>query len=75
MMAVIDKEMKVIDEFNVNDRMKLRLRVGEYNGSERIDIRLWVEGTKGLGPTRQGINFNIEWLDRFIEMAEKLKSI
>lgn len=74
-MAVIDKGMKLIDEFNVNDKMKLRLRVGEYNGIERIDIRLWVEGTKGLGPTRRGINFNVEWLPRFIEMTEKLKNI
>jgi len=64
--------MKTIDEFNVNDKMKLRLRVGEYQGSERIDIRLWVEGTKGLGPTRQGINFNSEHLDRFLEMVGKL---
>ena len=67
--------MKTIDEFNVNDKMKLRLRVGEYGGSERIDIRLWVEGTKELGPTRQGINFNIEWLDRFLEMVDKLKDV
>lgn len=67
--------MKTIDEFNVNDKMKLRLRVGEYKGVERIDIRLWTEGTKGLGPTRQGVNFSVEWLDRFLEMIDKLKNI
>lgn len=67
--------MRTIDEFNVNDKMKLRLRVGKYKGIERIDIRLWVEGTKGLGPTRQGINFDMEWRDRFLEMIGKIEDI
>ncbi|RXG66475.1 hypothetical protein ES695_02825 [Candidatus Atribacteria bacterium 1244-E10-H5-B2] len=52
-----------------------RLRVGKYKGIERIDIRLWVEGTKGLGPTRQGINFDMEWRDRFLEMIGKIEDI
>ncbi|GAI67724.1 unnamed protein product [marine sediment metagenome] len=75
MMAVIDKEMKVIDEFNINDKMKLKLRVGFYGGSERIDIREYVEVDGNEIPLKKGINFNIEWLGRFIEMAEKLKDI
>jgi len=31
--------MKVIDEFDVSDRMKLKLQVGEYRDQERIDFR------------------------------------
>ena len=55
--------------------MKLRLQVGEYGGSERVDFRLWVKGTNGLGPTRQGVNFNSEWLPRFIKMIRKLEDV
>ena len=67
--------MRVIDEFDINDKMKLRLQVGEYGGSERVDFRLWVKGTNGLGPTRQGVNFNSEWLPRFIKMIRKLEDV
>ena len=74
-MAVTDKEMKVIDEFDINDKMKIKLRVGFYGGSERIDIREYAEVNGNYIPLKKGINFNIEWLDRFIEMAEKLKDI
>ncbi|GAI60079.1 unnamed protein product [marine sediment metagenome] len=75
MMAVIDKEMKVIDEFDINDKMKLKLRVGFYGGSERIDIREYAEVNESYIPLKKGINFNIEWLGRFIEMVDKLKDI
>jgi len=74
-MAIIDKEMKVIDEFDINEKMKLKLRVGEYGGSERIDIREYAEVNGNYIPLKKGINFNSEWLDRFIEMVEKLKDI
>jgi len=74
-MAVIDEEMKIIDEFNINDKMKLRLRAGFYGGSERIDIREYIEVDGNEIPLKKGINFNSEWKDRFIEMVEKLKSI
>ena len=67
--------MRVIDEFDISDKMKLRLQVGEYGGSERVDFRLWVKGTNGLGPTRRGVNFNSEWLPRFIKMIRKLEDV
>ncbi|MBA7472601.1 hypothetical protein ES705_23838 [subsurface metagenome] len=77
MMAVIDKEMKVIDEFDVSEGYKLKLQVGKYKGVEKIDLRLWVDnaGNSEYAPTKRGINFNIEWLDRFIKMVDKLKNI
>lgn len=67
--------MKMIDEFDINEKMKIRLQVGEYRGSERIDIRQWVEVDNGYIPTKSGINFNSEWLDRFLLMADKLKKL
>ncbi|GAJ01089.1 unnamed protein product, partial [marine sediment metagenome] len=51
-----------------------KLQVGKYKGVEKIDLRLWVKnaGNSEYAPTKRGINFNAEWLDRFMEMAEKL---
>lgn len=67
--------MKTIDEFDINEKMKIRLQVGEYGGNERVDIRQWVEVNNNYIPTKSGINFNSEWLDRFIKMADKLKKL
>ncbi|MBA7541608.1 hypothetical protein ES705_33924 [subsurface metagenome] len=67
--------MKLLDEFDVSDRMKLRLQMGEYEGSERVDIRQYIKVDNEFIPTKKGINFNAEWIDRFIEMIEKLKNI
>lgn len=67
--------MKVISELDVTDRKKLVLSIGEYRGEERIDLRQNVLVDKDFIPTKKGINFNSEWIDRFIAMVEKLKDI
>ena len=65
--------MKVIAEFDISDNQKLRCQVGEYRGSERIDIRQYIKTDDGEIPTKKGINFNREWIDDFISMVDKLK--
>jgi len=65
--------MKVIDSLDVTDRKRLVLSIGEYRGEERIDLRQNVLVDKEFIPTRKGINFSSEWIDKFIEMVEKLK--
>ena len=67
--------MKLLDEFDISDRLKLKLQTGEYEGSERIDIRQYIKVDNEFIPTKRGINFSAEWIDRFVEMAEKLKDI
>jgi len=67
--------MKLIDEFDIGERMKLRLQIGEYKGDERIDVREYIKVDNEFIPTKKGINFNSEWRDKFIEMVEKLKDI
>ena len=65
--------MKEIGQLDVTDRKRLVLSIGEYRGEERIDLRQNVLVDKEYIPTRKGINFNSEWIDKFIEMIEKLK--
>jgi hypothetical protein len=67
--------MRVIDEFDISDNQKLRCQVGEYRGSERIDIRQYIKvgGDDEFKPTKKGINFNREWIDNFLSMVDKLK--
>ena len=65
--------MKKIAELDVTDRKRLVLSIGEYRGEERIDLRQNVLVDKEYIPTRKGINFSVEWLDKFLEMIEKLK--
>jgi len=65
--------LKKIGQLDVTDRKRLVLSIGEYRGEERIDLRQNVLVDKEYIPTRKGINFNSEWIDKFIEMIEKLK--
>jgi len=67
--------MKVLDEFDITDRTKLRLQVGEYKGEERIDIRQYIKVDNDILPTKKGVNFSSEWLDKFLAMVEKLRDI
>ncbi|MBA7532194.1 hypothetical protein ES705_41062 [subsurface metagenome] len=67
--------MKVISELSVTDSKKLVLSVGEYRGEERVDLRQNVLVKEVWRPTKKGINFNLEWIDKFVEMTEKLKDI
>jgi len=67
--------MKLINEFDITDRMKLRLQVGEYEGSERVDIRQYIKVDNEFIPTKKGINFSSEWLEKFFLMVDKLRDI
>jgi len=66
------KELAVLD---VTDRKRLVLSIGEYRGEERVDLRQSVLVDKDYIPTKKGINFNSEWIDKFLEMVEKLKDV
>ncbi len=68
---MIMKEIAILD---VTDKKRLVLSIGEYKGDERIDLRQNILIDKNYIPTRKGITFNVEWIDRFIEMIEKLRS-
>jgi len=72
----LEKE-KIIDSFDISDQFRLKLHTGEFKGNSRIDLRLYVIKPKGELdiPTKKGISFNMEWLDRFLEMTGKLKNI
>ena len=67
--------MKKLAELDVTDRKRLVLSIGEYRGEERVDLRQNVLVDKEYIPTRKGINFSVEWVDKFLEMVEKLKDI
>ena len=67
--------MKVLNEFEITDNKKLVLSIGEYRGDERIDLRQYVKVSNEYIPTKKGVKFNSEWIDKFIEMIEKLKDI
>jgi len=66
------KEIAVLD---VTDNKRLVLSIGEYRDQERIDLRQYVKVENEYIPTRKGINFSGEWLDKFIEMIDKLKNV
>lgn len=67
--------MKVLGEFDITERMKLRLQVGDYQDQERIDIRQYIKVDDEFIPTKKGINFSSEWLDKFFLMVDKLRDI
>mgnify|MGYP001124777123 CR=1 FL=1 len=67
--------MKLIDEFDIGERMRLRLQVGNYKGDERIDVREYIKVDNEYIPTKKGVNLNSEWVDKFIAMVDKLRDL
>lgn len=67
--------MKQLAELEVTDNKKLILSIGEFRGSERIDLRQFIKVDDRYIATKKGINFNSEWVEKFIEMIEKLKEV
>lgn len=65
--------MKVISELDVTDNKRLILSIGEFRNDERVDLRQYVKVKDEYIPTRKGINFSVEWVEKFIGMVEKLK--
>lgn len=65
--------MKKIAVLDVTDRKRLVLSIGEYRGEERVDLRQNVLVDKDYIPTKAGINFSSEFIEKFILMVNKLK--
>jgi len=66
------KEIAVLD---VTDRKRLVLSIGKYRGEERVDLRQHILVDKSYLITKKGVNFSSEWIDKFLEMIEKLKDV
>ena len=71
----MEKPFKEIAQLDVTDRKRLVLSIGEYRGQERVDLRQNVLIDKEFIPTRKGINFSSEWIEKFITMVNKLKDV
>jgi hypothetical protein len=67
--------LKEIDVLDVTDNKRLILSIGEFRNDERIDLRQYVKVKDEYIPTRKGINFSVEWIDKFIAMVNKLKDV
>ena len=65
--------MEKIAELQTTDNVKIILNKGEYRGSERIDLRQYFLKDGEYIATKKGINFNAEWVDKFLEMVNKLQ--
>jgi hypothetical protein len=66
------KELAILD---VTDNKRLILSIGEFRNDERIDLRQYLKVKDEYIPTRKGINFSVERIDKFILMVEKLKDV
>jgi len=67
--------LKELAQLDVTDNKRLILSIGEFRNDERIDLRQYVKVKDEYIPTRKGINFSVEWIDKFIAMVNKLKDV
>jgi hypothetical protein len=62
-------------EMTVSDKAKLVFSVSKTEeGEPHVDIRLWLTSERYSGPTREGVNFNIENMEEFMSILEDLNS-
>lgn len=68
--------MKEIGHVDITDAKRIVLSVGQFRGTERIDVREhFLNREKGFNPSRRGINFDSEWLEKFVKLINKLNDI
>jgi hypothetical protein len=67
--------LKELAQLDITDNKRLILSIGTFRNDERIDLRQYVK-TKDNDfiPTRKGINFSVEWIEKFLEMIKKLEN-
>lgn len=71
--------LKEIAQLDVTDNKRLILSIGKFRNEERVDLRQYVKvkDDKEINswiPTRKGINFSVEWIEKFTAMVDKLKN-
>lgn len=58
-------------ELTISDGVKLVFSVSKaQEGNPHLDIRTYIDSESYKGPTKKGINFDIESLEEFIQILE-----
>lgn len=69
-------ETKEIGYIDITDEKRLVLSLGDFRGAERLDLREHYLNKEGsFLPTKRGVNFSSEWLDKFVGLIEKLRDV
>ena len=62
-------------ELEIADGIKLVFSVSKTSeGNPHLDIRTWIESERYTGPTKKGINFDIESLEEFRGILQEIDS-
>jgi len=65
--------MQELHRFKKNDLEEVKFEVGEYKGSEVLNIRTFVRGFDGQDiPTKKGLTFSLDLLPDFAEGLSKV---
>lgn len=65
--------MKQGAQLDVTNNKRLILSIGEFRKDERIDLQQYVKVNGEYISTKKGVNFNAEWLGKFVKLIEKLR--
>lgn len=69
------KDLIKARELEIADGIKLVFSVSKSSeGNPHLDIRTWIDTEKYSGPTKKGINFDIESLEEFKDIIEDIDS-
>jgi len=66
------ENQKEIGRMKLNVMDSLVFQTSEYRGKTYVDIRKYVESQNYTGFTKQGIRFNVDLFDEFMENIEKV---
>ena len=66
------EQQKEIGRMKLNVMDSLVFQTSDYRGKIYVDIRKYVESQNYTGFTKQGIRFNVDLFDEFMENIEKV---
>jgi hypothetical protein len=73
-----ENETKTIAKLDKNTAEEIRFSFAEWHDKKYVDIRVWVKADPEEGkeeqPTKKGIRFNLDLLDEFIKILQKINA-
>lgn len=62
-----------VGEIVLREGQVLVIKKTNYNGSDRIDFRVWLNTPTYKGPSKQGFVVTLDKIDDFVKIVDKIK--
>jgi hypothetical protein len=60
-----------VGDVQLNEASSIRVKIVESNGTQKVDVRLWIDSDRYSGPTKKGIRLESGKLIELLPLLQK----